>query len=337
MAALHLMVDFGDETNEEKTDSLVFVDEKSGGDTKSPKGQKKKRGSLLSLPWAKKEAKEVTVPVVSPQSPWKAPPFTGGTGYTERKIATLLCDFLQPDSKLSNDEVVTSILALIPANAPSSRELQSFGALCVGLAEQVPYHHPSQLKFARLLRMLAKSPKFLNKYRLDNTAEDMLAFFQHFRNSLTDASGLDEEFPYDWVNINAFEAKLCAIGIWGTTPGQGFIQLRYVFEQPKRLEATAFETNTEIMAAAQWIIWFGQSMFNFFLYDEGSESSYICDLWNEEGTVPFQPRSLERWRFWAKKFDEVGSWSDATDECKDLTARAARIMHALEENMVFSV
>lgn len=36
----------------------------------------------------------------------------------------------------------------------------------VELAEQIPYHHPSQLKFAQLLRYLSMSPKFMDKHPL---------------------------------------------------------------------------------------------------------------------------------------------------------------------------
>lgn len=180
-----------------------------------------------------------------------------------------------------------------------------------------------------MLTSLAKSPEILyGKY-------------QRFREALADATGLDEAFPYDWININSFEAKLCAMGTWGATPGRSFVQLRHVFERESRkLEQGSFaifERNTEIMAAAQWIIWHGQTMFSFIIYDEDIEDAHMCAVGDIGDAAPLQPRSVERWRYWTRKFEEVEAWPEATDECKGLAARAARLMHVLEENMVFSV
>lgn len=84
---------------------------------------------------------------------------TGGTAYSQATIVSILNDFLQPNSKVLLNEATESILALIPANAPSSAEVFNFGATCVELAEQIPYHHPSQQKFVRLLGLISRSPK----------------------------------------------------------------------------------------------------------------------------------------------------------------------------------
>lgn len=90
----------------------------------------------------------------------------GGTNYSDARVAVILRDFLQPDTKLSLQEAATSLLILIPANASGHAEVCSFGGICVELAEQIPYHHPSQLKFTQLLRYLSISPKFMDKYPL---------------------------------------------------------------------------------------------------------------------------------------------------------------------------
>lgn len=90
--------------------------------------------------------------------------WTGRTDYTEAKMATILRDFLQPDSKVSLHEISREILALIPANAVNNAEVGSFGEICVELAEQIPYDHPSQLKLAQLLHSLSHSPKFIYTY-----------------------------------------------------------------------------------------------------------------------------------------------------------------------------
>lgn len=92
--------------------------------------------------------------------------FAGGTDYSEARVAAILRDFLQPDTKLSLQEAARSLLVLIPANASEHAEVCSFGEICVELAEQLPYHHPSQLKFVQLLHYLSMSPKFMYKYPL---------------------------------------------------------------------------------------------------------------------------------------------------------------------------
>lgn len=90
----------------------------------------------------------------------------GGTDYSEARVAAILRDFLQPETKLSLQEVAKSILVLIPANAAGNAEVFSFGEICVELAEQIPFDHPSQLKLAQLLHHLSMSPKFMYKYSL---------------------------------------------------------------------------------------------------------------------------------------------------------------------------
>lgn len=76
------------------------------------------------------------------------------------KIFQILQDFLQPSSRLTVEDAARSILALLPDKAPVSTEVWVFGETCLEIAEQVPYHHPSQIKFAALFRELGKSSKF---------------------------------------------------------------------------------------------------------------------------------------------------------------------------------
>jgi hypothetical protein len=90
----------------------------------------------------------------------------GGTNYSEAKVAAILRDFLQPDTKTSLQEAASFLLAPIPANASGHAEVCSFGGICVELAEQIPYHHPSQLKLVQLLHYLSRSPKFMDKYHI---------------------------------------------------------------------------------------------------------------------------------------------------------------------------
>jgi hypothetical protein len=92
-------------------------------------------------------------------------PYTiaGQTEFSRDKVFTILRNFLQPNSLTSLKSAAQSILDLLPQNAQLSSEVGFFGELCIDLAEQVPYNHPSQLKFARLLQYLSRSPKLCQK------------------------------------------------------------------------------------------------------------------------------------------------------------------------------
>ncbi|KJR86524.1 uncharacterized protein SPSK_02563 [Sporothrix schenckii 1099-18] len=283
----------------------------------------------------KKTNKKPATTAAQPQ--WPPRPFTDRTGVTKRKIAAILCSYVQPDCALSEDVVANSILALIPEDATASRDVKSFVRICVDLAEQIPYHHPSQLKLARLLRVLGESPTFLSQHWLGSEKEEIVLLpHRLLMDRLFAPAVLDAAFPDDYVNASAFRAKLCAMCTWGAPPGPGFDIFRDLFETDKQY-SSAFVKNTLVKGAAQWVLWNGHGMFSYILYDQDGDGRFVAKVGNAAGLPPFQARSVERWRYWASKFEEVGTWSDATDECKDLAARAARIMHALAENMVFAV
>jgi hypothetical protein len=90
----------------------------------------------------------------------------GGTAYTDAKVATIPRDFLHPDTKKSLKIAIESLLAFTPARASQQAEVCSFGEICVEIAEQIPYHHLSQIKLVKLLHTLSRSPKFIDKFPL---------------------------------------------------------------------------------------------------------------------------------------------------------------------------
>ena len=84
-------------------------------------------------------------------------PFAPGS--YETKSFAILQDCLQPDTRLSQESTANSILDLLPENEPYPGNVWDFGGLCIELAEQIPYYHPSQLKLAELLRYIGMSTK----------------------------------------------------------------------------------------------------------------------------------------------------------------------------------
>lgn len=83
------------------------------------------------------------------------------------KAFDLLRDFLQPGTSLSLKTLSRQILRLLPERAPESYEAGMIGDLFIELAEQIPYHHPSQLKLVTLLESLGKSPKVGRIYPIE--------------------------------------------------------------------------------------------------------------------------------------------------------------------------
>lgn len=81
----------------------------------------------------------------------------------EHTIFRLLRDYLQPDTTMTLESTARSILALLPDSAPHeaphSYDVYDFGGVCIELSEQIPYHHPSQLKLVGLLELLGQSTK----------------------------------------------------------------------------------------------------------------------------------------------------------------------------------
>ena len=76
------------------------------------------------------------------------------------KTFAILRDYLEPDTQSTLESTASSILNLMPEKDPHQGiEGRSFSDLCIEMAEQIPYHHPSQLKLVELLAYIGMSEK----------------------------------------------------------------------------------------------------------------------------------------------------------------------------------
>ena len=75
------------------------------------------------------------------------------------KFFCILRDYLQPNTTLTLHSTALSVLELLPDGHPQSMDVGFFGDTCIELAEQIPYHHPSQIKLAGLLEYVGNSEK----------------------------------------------------------------------------------------------------------------------------------------------------------------------------------
>lgn len=80
------------------------------------------------------------------------------TDFRGTVVFTHLSDFLQPNAEKSLWETVESISYILP-DAPTSMEACITGDIILEIAEQIPWHHPSQLRLAQIAQVLTTSSK----------------------------------------------------------------------------------------------------------------------------------------------------------------------------------
>lgn len=101
---------------------------------------------------------------IRPENGAYAYKYAGLTEYSDSKIFLILRDFLQdPNTDRSFETIVKEILELIPENAQQSTEVWCLSEVFWYLAEQIPYHHPSQIKLVQVVEELSRSVKITVK------------------------------------------------------------------------------------------------------------------------------------------------------------------------------
>ena len=115
--------------------------------------------------------------------------------------------------------------------------------------------------------------------------------------------------------------------------------IRLAFEEKQPEES--WERDCYAMSAAQWILWYGQSLFKMILYSQFEEEDAMAvngGAWrlgsHYEGPQ-LVVRSVERWRFWKGRFDAIESDTQASDECRKLASKAAGLMEAIQRALLF--
>lgn len=164
----------------------------------------------------------------------------------------------------------------------------------------------------------------------------------------SNAKALIERDRRFWPNLNAFTANLFATGMFGPSPGRAVTLMRCAFEEKTRntsgkekgeTEEESWERHCDVIAAAQWVLGFGQALYKLVAYDgigdeigENGRTRWWLDKDLEASGMT--ARSIERWRFWRAGFEAVSNEIGASEECKRVSARAAALMDALEESML---
>lgn len=148
----------------------------------------------------------------------------------------------------------------------------------------------------------------------------------------------DPEDPSEHINSHAFAANLFERRIFTTDILWAIWALRDAHENPQDEKGRIRDGH--VSAAAQWILWYGQSFFKHVLFP-GEVSSDDLRSWSPGPLYHGEAHlSLHRWHFWRGRFSAVVSGKTGwekwySQECKTLAAKAAEMMDSLEKNMTF--
>ena len=137
------------------------------------------------------------------------------------------------------------------------------------------------------------------------------------------------------INFHAFHANFEEQGVGGSLPTWAIWLMRDAFETTQQGD----KLNTLVLAAAQYILWSGQTMFRYVLYSQNIEKEDLRS-WGPgpsyQGTAAID---LPRWQFWKQGFRDIASREvregELGNECNDVSRRAAEIMDVLERNISF--
>lgn len=146
--------------------------------------------------------------------------------------------------------------------------------------------------------------------------------------------------PMAPVNVWAFSANLFERRIFPTNPHWAIVCLREAFEGA-RLGPDDIWTkhNIGLLSVAQWILWYGQSLFKQVLnpidimYPDTPEYDDTGPLYHGKRGL-----SLDRWHFWRDGFNAVAlsgkeGKQEYSEECRDVAGKVADMMEVLENSM----
>jgi hypothetical protein len=160
----------------------------------------------------------------------------------------------------------------------------------------------------------------------------------------------DVEHPHRYVNLHAFVANLCEHRLLQPmSPALALLAQREALEWGGPREwwqgpDPEVPIEVYVMAAAQYILWSGQSLFKHVIYPDDLAGEDLL-MWTP-GPLFTADRgegglSLARWHFWRNAYRAVavssaeGEKQQYHEECRNVAARAVAVMDALEMSMSF--
>ncbi|KAK8134981.1 hypothetical protein PG984_006993 [Apiospora sp. TS-2023a] len=259
----------------------------------------------------------------------------------QRSCAEVLCKYFSPGRvHVGFKTTCHDIIKILPGKGgdmPPKEESPERVMVCnvfLDAAEQIPSHHPFQLKLVQLMTALGDSPKaataskwgFEPKDPRRRVAFDALheAVGDRFEDSPTKDEVLDGparlERARRWININSFCANMLACG-WPRMGEHASHSLHDAFCKSPRITGLR---DCYVSAAAQWIIYSGQIIFKAVL----APADFIVPT-----ELPLRFDKAE-WRGWKEDFRNASINTEREDEARALAKRAVSLMESLEENIL---
>ena len=156
-----------------------------------------------------------------------------------------------------------------------------------------------------------------------------------YRNVLTQIilGEADDENPMEFVNYNAFLAHLMEAKTVFSEPTVAIWALRNAFEEDTD---SAGRHDMTVLAAAQWILWYGQSLFESILWHNESVEADNVKEWKFGQW--YKGKGLldrSRWDFWKTGFQQAADNDGYSAECRDVASRAAKLMQVIGKTLSF--
>ena len=141
------------------------------------------------------------------------------------------------------------------------------------------------------------------------------------------------------MNFHAFAANLFERRIIHTSPLWAIWAHRDAHEgRPNYTKESGVPDEIYLLAAAQWILWYGQSLFKQVIF----AGEIFSDDLQMQAPGPYYDGkaylTIHRWRFWKDGYIKVaasGKEEGYSQEYKDVAAKAVALMNAFENNMMF--
>ncbi|ODM14619.1 hypothetical protein SI65_09964 [Aspergillus cristatus] len=266
----------------------------------------------------------------------------------EEKMFNLLNDYLQPSSTKSALKTVQDLDALFPIHRinedqpegeprePPESFLSHLWPLILNTASQMPHYHPSQEKFAELMKSLkglvSRTPivsinghdtklwgDLPNMYwtiweELDRMPESGEESKQRWRNASCFLARLTRDRTYDW-----FDLAISQVG--GCLEGHSVFRHAHA-HRPDVVTQFIPELDENIELALDWLSICGHLLFDL---DKEVEGSGGGPLWN--GKLGLCP---ERWQFWKERFVELGEFAGVAERTRELARKTVDKMEVIE-------
>ncbi|KAI1862482.1 hypothetical protein JX265_009196 [Neoarthrinium moseri] len=251
-----------------------------------------------------------------------------------KQVFEILDAYLQPDSGSTIKSAAQSIESLLPAPpVPENADcLSDLWILLLEMASQVPYDHPAQIKLSYFSPVAVRAiNNDKDGFHFASRPEGLMLVLGEYHFPGGREGGLFEDIDAArWINSNAFVALLASSEL-PVAAHKGLWSLRDALEEPYSKKYS----DSEISAAAQWILHAGQWLFRWIqvpqeVTSQDEQSTEPGSLWTDGGSG----YSLERWRFWRQGFQSASEREEAKQETKMLSSKAVKLMDVLEANYV---